>query len=79
MDSETILSHFDEIEQKVERLIDVCKSLESTKAELLDKIEKLEKDLQEKIETERRYATEKDLIRSKIDGLLVRLQEVSEP
>jgi len=79
LDSETILSHFDEIEQKVERLIDVCKSLESTKAELLDKIEKLEKDLQEKIETERRYATEKDLIRSKIDGLLVRLQEVSEP
>ena len=34
MDNEIILRQFEEIEQKVGKLIDVCKSLEATNLEL---------------------------------------------
>lgn len=78
MDNNTILRQFEEIERKVEKLIGVCKSLEATKTELMTKVEALEKELQGKVEIANRYAEEKDLIRSKIDGLLVRLEEISE-
>ncbi len=78
MDNNTILRQFEEIERKVEKLIGVCKSLEATKMELMTKVEALEKELQGKVEIAKRYAEEKDLIRSKIDSLLVRLEEISE-
>lgn len=79
MDNETILRQFEEIEQKVEKLIKVCQSLEDEKAELTHKVERLENELQSKLDIEKQYSEEKDLIRSKIDGLLARLQEISEP
>ena len=78
MDNDTILQQFEEIEQKVEKLIGVCQSLEATKRELMTKVEALEKELQGKVEIANRYAEEKDLIRSKIDSLLVRMEEISE-
>jgi hypothetical protein len=78
LDNDTILQQFEEIEQKVEKLIGVCQSLEATKRELMTKVEALEKELQGKVEIANRYAEEKDLIRSKIDSLLVRMEEISE-
>jgi len=75
---EKILRQFDEIEQKVGKLIDVCKLLEATNLELKAKVEKLEEELQGKVEAEDNYQEERALIRSKIDGLLVRLEDITE-
>ena len=78
MDNEFFLSQFDQIEKKVEQLIVLCKSLEVTNLELSNKIKSLEEELQGKIEAEKKIAEEKALIRSKIDNLLVRLEELAE-
>ncbi|UCF90579.1 MAG: hypothetical protein JSW39_20115 [Desulfobacterales bacterium] len=78
MENEQILSQFEAIEQKVERLIEVCKTYETTNLELKKKIKDLEEELQGKVEAENNYAEEKALIRSKIDTLLVRLQDIKE-
>jgi len=78
LSNEKILRQFDEIEQKVGKLIDVCKSLEATNLELKNKVEKLEKELQGKLETENNYQEERALVRSKIDSLLVRLEDITE-
>ena len=78
MDNDAILKQFEEIEQKVDKLIGVCKSFEETKLKLTNKIERLEKELQGKVEEESLYAEEKALIRSKVDSLLARLEDVTE-
>ena len=77
MANEFILKQFDEIEQKVERLIEICNALEATNLEQKNTIKRLEEEIQGKVEAERVYAEEKALIRSKIDGLLVKLNDVS--
>ena len=78
MDNEIILRQFEEIEKKVEKLIDVYKSLEATNLELTNKIKGLEEELQGKVDAESKYKQEKNLIRSKIDSLLVRLEDITE-
>ena len=78
MDNAFILRQFEEIEQKVGKLVDICKSQQATNLELTNKIKSLEEELQGKVEAERSYAEEKALIRSKIDGLLTRIDEISE-
>ena len=78
MDSAQILQQFDEIEKKVERMIEALKSLETTNKELEDKVENLNKALKGKVEAEKSYSEERDLIRSKIDSLLVRLEKIAE-
>lgn len=78
MDNELILQQFDQIERKVERLIEVCNALKATNAELNNKIGQLEVDLQQKMDAESGYIQEKDLIRSKVDGLLARLDNISQ-
>jgi cell division septum initiation protein DivIVA len=78
LDNEFILKQFDEIEKKVENLINVYKSFETTNLELRNKVERLEEELQGKVEAENNYAQERALIRSKIDGLLGRLEDMTE-
>jgi protein-arginine kinase activator protein McsA len=78
LDNEQIIKQFDEIEQKVERVIDVYKSCETKNLELTNKIVSLEEELQNKVETEKRYQEERTLIRSKIDNLLARLGDLAE-
>ena len=77
MENEFVLKQFEEIEQKVAKLIETCKALEATNLEQKNKIKSLEEEVQGKVEAERIYAEERALIRSKIDGLLVKLDEVS--
>ena len=76
MDNELILRQFEEIEKKVESLIEVNKSLEATNLELRNKIKRLEGELQGKVEAENNYVEERALIRSRIDSLLVRLEDI---
>lgn len=78
MDNELILRQFDEIENKVETLIAECKALEETNFELRNQIKALEEELQTKVEAESRYAEQRNLIRTKIDSLLVKLEQSSE-
>ena len=78
MNDASIFRQFEEIEQKVERLIEISKAHEAANLELKLKIKSLEEEIQGKVEAERSYAEEKALIRSKIDGLLTRIDEISE-
>jgi len=77
LDNEFILKQFEEIERRVENLIEICNALEATNLEQKNKITSLEEEIHGKVEAERSYAEEKALIRSKIDGLLVKLDKVS--
>jgi hypothetical protein len=78
LDNAIISDQFKEIEKKVAKLIAVCKAREATNLELKNKINSLEEELLGKIEAEKSYAQEKALIRSKIDSLLVKLEEIFE-
>ena len=78
MDNEVMVNQFEEMERKVKRLIERYKAQEAANLELKNKIKSLEEEIQGKVEAERSYAEGKALIRSKIDGLLVRLDEISE-
>jgi len=78
LDNELILRQFDEIEKKVDKLLKAFQALEATNDELQHKIESLNSELQGRLEAEKKYAKERDLIRSKIDGLLVKLEDIAE-
>jgi len=72
-----VMLQFDEIEEKVGKLVEQQKALEAKNAELAEKVESLEEELRKKAETENTYSEQKALIRSKIDGLLSKLNELS--
>lgn len=78
MDNELILRQFDEIEKKVEKLLKSFQELEETNRGLQHKIEALNAELKGRIEAEEKYVKERDLIRLKIDGLLVKLEDIAE-
>jgi regulator of replication initiation timing len=78
VDNDFVLKQFGEIEHKVENLIENCKAQAVANSELKDKIQSLEEEIQGKVEAEKNYAEEKSLIRSKIDGLLARLDDISD-
>ena len=73
-----MLRQFEAIEGKVQRLIEVCKALESTNLELSTTIERLEKELREKTEAEQGYTEERAQIRSRVEGLLGKLADIAQ-
>jgi hypothetical protein len=78
LDSEFILRQFQEIEEKVGKVIELCKSQETINLELRNRIKILEEEIQEKVEAENNYVAEKGLIRSKVDSILAKLEEIEE-
>ena len=78
MDNDFVLKQFGEIEHKVERLIENCNAQVAVNSELKNKLIRLEEEIQGKVEAEKNYAEEKALIRSKIDGLLARLDDIAD-
>jgi len=78
IDNELILQQFEEIENKVERLVADYQSLKEANSKLYAKIEMLEGELKAKTESENRNRAIKEKIRSKIEKLLVRLEDVTE-
>ncbi|MFO8085494.1 MAG: cell division protein ZapB [Desulfobacterales bacterium] len=79
MDDNQVLEHFDEIENKIQKLIDVRKTLEVELQDQKDYIAQLEIELQEKIEAENKLIEERSFVRSKIDSLLTKLQDIQIP
>ena len=75
MDNQVLLTQFEEIEGKIERLIGAYRTLESENAELKNKSERLEGELQEKAAQEMQFDQEREQIRSRIGKLLNRLAE----
>jgi peptidoglycan hydrolase CwlO-like protein len=78
VDNDFVLKQFGEIEQKVERLIENCNAQVAANSELKNKLIRLEEEIQGKVEAENNYAEEKALIRSKIDGLLARFDDIAD-
>jgi len=78
VDNDFILKQFGEIEHKVSNLIENCKAQAAANSELKNKLNSLEEEIQGKVEAENNYAEEKALIRSKIDGLLARLDDIAD-
>lgn len=78
MDKELLTEKFEEIEKKIERLIEVSNHLETTNVELREKNAELEEQLQELREAENRNNEIKTLIKSKIDSLMARLEGAPE-
>jgi hypothetical protein len=77
LDIDALLSQFAEIEKKVEKLIEICRSQQAANLELHHKIKQLEEELHVKNEAVKRQMEEKALIRSRIDKLLARLEETN--
>ncbi len=78
MDRETVINQFSELENKIEHLIRTCKRLEAERSALKEENQALATQLQEKMETQRQNDELKDLVRSKIESLMGRLDELSE-
>lgn len=68
---------FAEIEAKVEKLIDLSRSQQAANAELHQKVRQLEEELHLKNEAAQRHAEEKTLIRSRVDNLLAKLEDLT--
>jgi hypothetical protein len=73
--NEEISRQFDVIEEKVEKLIKSCQTLETEKKEYKIRIEELEQEVRDRREAEKLYLDQKDLIRGKIDSLLEKLSK----
>lgn len=69
-------AQFSAIEQKVERLVEISKSLQAANTELQHTIKRLEEELHRKNESAKRHDEEKAFIRSRIDNLLAKLEGV---
>ncbi len=71
---ETILQQFERIEQKVEDVVQARRQLQKQNDDLNDRIGQLENLIREKVEAEKKHEELTALVRSKIDGLIGRLE-----
>ena len=73
---ESLNSQFNAIEHKIERLVEISRSLQASNLELQQQIKQLEEELHQKTESVKRHDEEKAFIRSRIDNLLAKLEGV---
>ena len=78
MDNEILDNKFADIDEKVDFLIELCQTFQLENTELKNKVERLEAELNKKNETEERSVEQQAVIRSKIDGLLEKLNNFSD-
>jgi len=77
LESDALLNLFSEIEAKVEKMIDLCRLQQTANFELQQKVRQLEEELNLKNEAAQRHAEEKTLIRSRVDNLLAKLENLT--
>jgi hypothetical protein len=78
LDNDNVMVQFDQLEQKVGNLITKCKALENLNKELSTKVNSLEDELKKKVEIEKKYSEQKALIRSKVDDILAKLNNLTD-
>lgn len=78
VDEESFEEQFKKLEDRVEKLVRICSELYNTKAELGRKVGELEKSLAAKDESEQGYLDERSMVRSRMDSLLEKLDQVLE-
>jgi len=74
----TILRQFDDIDDKVEQLIEFCSSLKDENSTLKSRVVVLEQEILNKTEIEKRTDRDKEVVKEKIDSLLSKLKNFSE-
>lgn len=79
MANEILAKQFAEIEKKIEKLLERKESLDVENEHLRERITALEMELQRRSDLEKAFAEEKSIIRSKIEKLLSRLDDIEEP
>ena len=78
MDKEVIDKKFNDIDEKVDFIIELCQTLQAENVELTSKLSQLETELKTKDEKESQYSEQQVAIQAKIDGLLSKLDNFSE-
>ena len=76
MEEGSFPEQFKKLDDKIEELIQRCRHLQQTESELEAKIYELEGALKAKVAAEQEYAEERSVVRSRIDDLLSRLDQV---
>jgi hypothetical protein len=76
LDNQSIFKQFEELENKLGNLISLCKAYEKENTELKQKNIELEGELQGKVTAENQLRQEREMIRSKIDGLINRFNDI---
>ncbi|MFP4445301.1 MAG: cell division protein ZapB [Desulfosudaceae bacterium] len=74
-DTEQVIAQFDEIENKISKLLEKVNELEAANQGLKQKVSQLERELEEKVAAENQFAEEKALIKSRVNGLLKKIDE----
>jgi predicted nuclease with TOPRIM domain len=77
LESDALFSQFGEIEAKVEKLLDLCRLQQTSNSELHQRVKQLEEELHLKNESAQRQTEEKALIRSRVDNLLAKLEDLT--
>lgn len=75
--TELIKKKFDDVEEKVDFLIELCQTLQDENEELMQKNKNLEAELENKSDVEGKFSEQDEMIQSKIDGLLEKLNHFS--
>lgn len=72
-----IENKFDDINSKIDFMIELYQELQVENRELLNKIKRLEEDLETRISAEKNFSEQDILAHSKIDSLLKKLDDFS--
>jgi hypothetical protein len=75
--NDRIKKKFDDIDNKIDLVMECCQSLQSENKALLMKIEMLKADLDGKITAETDNSEQEAVIQSKIEGLFIKLDTFS--
>ncbi|MBF0199854.1 MAG: cell division protein ZapB [Desulfamplus sp.] len=78
VEKEVIDKKFNDIDEKVDFIIELCQTLQAENAELTSRLALLESELKDKNEKESKYSEQHSAIQAKIDGLLSKLDNFSE-
>jgi hypothetical protein len=73
MGNDLIKKQFDDIDGKIDFMIELCQTLQLENKELILKIKDLETEIGTKNETEEQFSEQESLVQSKINGLLTKL------
>ncbi len=73
MDNE-LINRFNDIDIKVDELIELCRSLQKEKLQMLSKIKQMETELEKKVVAQQTLSKTNTLIQSNIDQLLAKLE-----